>query len=65
MLNPLRMGDQVAYRGRRYEVYGFTPMSVTPARLLLEDAATGELIRVEPTDRDLVRTDGGAPEDAA
>jgi hypothetical protein len=60
--NAFRIGDEVDYEGRRYEVFGFTPMSVTPARMLLEEAATGRLVGVELADLELVRP---AADDAA
>jgi hypothetical protein len=34
------IGDIVIYEGRRYVVVGVTPFSVTPFKVLLEDAAT-------------------------
>jgi hypothetical protein len=55
----LRIGDQVEYRGRRCEVFGFTPMSVTPPRVLLQELATRKLIGVEATDLGFIRAVGG------
>lgn len=33
----MRIGDSVIYKGKRYVVVGFTPASVTPAKVELED----------------------------
>jgi hypothetical protein len=38
----MRIGDEVTYDGRRYAVVGFTPFSVQPFRIQLEDEETGE-----------------------
>lgn len=42
----MRIGDQVTYQGRRYVLRGLDPMGVPDRRADLEDAETGELIRV-------------------
>jgi hypothetical protein len=42
----MRIGDIVAYAGRRYVVRGLDPMGVPERRADLEDAETGESIRV-------------------
>ena len=45
-LADMRIGDIVAYAGRRYVVRGLDPMGVPERRADLEDAETGEPIRV-------------------
>jgi hypothetical protein len=40
----LHVGDRVTYGGRRFVVRGFTPLSVEPRCLHLEDAETGEQV---------------------
>jgi hypothetical protein len=42
----LHVGDRVTYRGRTFVVRGFTPLSVEPRFLHLEDAETGEQVDV-------------------
>ena len=42
----MRIGDQLAYEGRRYVVRGIDPMGVPGRRADLEDLETGEQIRV-------------------
>jgi hypothetical protein len=42
----MRIGDIVAYAGRRYVVRGLDPMGVPERRADLEDAENGESIRV-------------------
>ena len=42
----MRIGDLLAYRGRRYIVRGLDPMGVPERRADLEDVETGEAIRV-------------------
>jgi hypothetical protein len=42
----MRIGDHLAYDGRRYVVRGVDPMGVPGRRADLEDLETGELIRV-------------------
>ena len=42
----MRIGDQVTYEGRRYVLRGLDPMGVPDRRADLEDAETGERIRV-------------------
>jgi hypothetical protein len=45
-MSHLQIDDQVSYRGRRYLVAGFEPMSC-PNRLVdLVDAASGAVIRI-------------------
>jgi hypothetical protein len=41
------IGDFVTYKGRRYVVAGFTPMSVRPAQVELGDPRTGEKLAVD------------------
>lgn len=38
----MQIGDSVTFQGRRYVVVGFTPFSVDPFRVELEDEETGE-----------------------
>jgi hypothetical protein len=38
----MRIGDEVIYKGGRYVVVGFTPVSVTPFRVGLSNAETEE-----------------------
>jgi hypothetical protein len=45
-LADMRIGDLLAYRGRRYVGRGLDPMGVPERRADLEDAETGEAIRV-------------------
>jgi hypothetical protein len=42
----MKIGDPVLYQGRRYYLRGFDPMSVPDRRAVLEDAETGEELRV-------------------
>ena len=42
----MAIGDLVLYNGRRYYLRGIDPMSVSDRRALLEDAETGEYVRV-------------------
>ena len=42
----MAIGDLVLYNGRRYYLRGIDPMSVSDRRALLEDAETGEHVRV-------------------
>ena len=43
----MRIGDKVTYKGRRYAVVGFTPLSVTPFRIELFDAEMAESLWIE------------------
>lgn len=43
----LCVGDTVVYDGRSYRVVGFTPMSVVPARVEIEDFEAEERLTVE------------------
>jgi hypothetical protein len=43
----MEIGDLVTYRGRVYVLRGLDPMSVDSRRAHLEDAATGERLRVD------------------
>jgi hypothetical protein len=45
-LADMRIGDLVAYAGRQYVVRGLDPMGVPERRADLEDAETGEIVRV-------------------
>lgn len=42
----MAIGDLVLFNGRRYFLRGIDPMSVSDREALLEDAETGELVRV-------------------
>jgi hypothetical protein len=42
----MRIGDHLAYEGRRYVVLGVDPMGVPGRRADLEDLETGDVIRV-------------------
>ncbi len=44
------IGDDVICGGRRHRAIGFTPMSVVPLQIELEDVVTGERARVELAD---------------
>jgi hypothetical protein len=46
----MRIGDIVIYRGRRYILRGLDPMGVPDGRADIEDARTGELLRVRVAD---------------
>ena len=62
MLEPLEMDalvadhyrmnrfDLVSYQGRCCLLVGFTPLSVTPARVVLADTLTGQRITVSPSE---------------
>ena len=45
-LADMRIGDLVTWSGRRYVVRGVDPMGLSERRVDLEDAETGELVRV-------------------
>jgi hypothetical protein len=45
MRNP-ELGEQVVVRDRVYVVRGFSPMSVRPPRVLLENVASGQRIEL-------------------
>ena len=49
----MRIGDDIAYAGRQYVVRGLDPMGVPERRADLEDAETGELIRVAIAELDV------------
>jgi hypothetical protein len=53
----MAIGDLVLYNGRRYYLRGIDPMSVSDRTALLEDAETGEAVRV-PLDE--VEAESGA-----
>jgi hypothetical protein len=42
----MRLGDPITYRDRQYVLRGLDPMGVPERRAELEDAETGEHIRV-------------------
>ena len=45
-MRDFHIGDRVTFFGRAYFVRGFSPMSVAPPSILLEDAQTGEELEV-------------------
>ena len=49
----LSVGDTVFYDGRSYGIVGFTPMSVVPARVEIEEFETQERRTVEVGELDL------------
>ena len=49
------IGDRVMLRGRVYFIRGFSPMSVAPPRVQLEDAETGEEIEADADDLQTLR----------
>ena len=49
----MRIGDLVAYAGRQYVVLGLDPMGVPERRVDLEDAETGEAVRIPIAELDL------------
>lgn len=58
----LRLGDRVMFRERAFFVRGMTPMGVTSRRVLLGDAATGELVQASFDDIQAEAANGsGAP----
>ena len=46
LLADMRIGELLTHEGRRYVVVGLDPMGVPERRADLEDAETGEAIRV-------------------
>jgi hypothetical protein len=46
-MTELQIDDRVNYRGLAYSVRGFSPMSVQPQTVRLQQAATGRVITVE------------------
>jgi hypothetical protein len=42
----MAIGDLVLYHGRRYYLRGLDPMSVSDRRAEIEDAETGDVLRV-------------------
>ena len=46
----MRIGDTVIYQGKRYVLRGLDPMGMVDRRADLEDAETGERIRVPVTE---------------
>lgn len=45
-MRDFHIGDRVTFSGRPYFVRGFSPMSVTPPTIHLEDEQTGEELEV-------------------
>lgn len=45
-MRDFNIGDRVTLFDRAYLVRGFSPMSVTPPCIHLEDAETGELVEI-------------------
>jgi hypothetical protein len=46
----MRIGETVIYKGRRYVLRGLDPMGVRKRRADIEDAETGEHLRVPVSD---------------
>jgi hypothetical protein len=46
MVDELRLGDRVRFRGSEFVVRGLSPRSVVPGRVILVNPATGERILV-------------------
>ena len=46
----MAIGDLVLYHGRRYYLRGLDPMSVSERRAEIEDAETGDVLRVPLAD---------------
>jgi hypothetical protein len=46
-MTELQIDDRVTYDGRAFSVRGFSPMSVQPPTVRLEEVATGRVITVE------------------
>jgi hypothetical protein len=46
----MRIGETVIYKGRRWVLRGIDPMGVPKRRADIEDAETGELLRVPISD---------------
>jgi hypothetical protein len=46
----LCIGERVSLGGRVFVVHGFTPLSVSPGRVHLEDVETGEWLEVSTND---------------
>ena len=60
-MRDFHIGDRVTFFGRAYFVRGFSPMSIDPPTIHLEDAQTGELVEVAIDDligRSSATTDG-------
>jgi len=55
----MRIGDPVLHQGRRYYLRGLDPMSVPDRQAVLEDAETGEEVRVPLADVEPERPGGG------
>ena len=49
-MRDFHIGDRVTFFERAYFVRGFSPMSVTPASMQLEDADTGEQLEIAVDD---------------
>jgi hypothetical protein len=45
-MTEIQVGDEVAHDGRTFRVRGFSPMSTSPRRVLLEEVETGALVEV-------------------
>ena len=48
----MRIGDTITWKGRRYVLRGLDPMGVPDRRADLEDAETGEHVRVPVSELD-------------
>jgi hypothetical protein len=60
----LQIGDSVTFDDRAYRVCGFSPMSVAPPTIHLEDAQTGECVELA-ADELTRRVTPARPEDDA
>jgi hypothetical protein len=58
-MTTFRIGDQVVFNARTYEVLGVTPVSVSPPMVHLVDAEKGECLEVAI--EDLERRGGDCP----
>ena len=54
----LHIGERVTFRDRAYIVRGISPMGVTPCRVHLEDAETGEEVEADADDLEDERPEG-------
>lgn len=49
-VDEFRIGDRLVFRGRTFVVRGFSPMSLVPRRLQLEDVETHEWLEASVDD---------------
>jgi hypothetical protein len=64
-MTELHIDDRVNYCGRTFRVRGFSPMSVQPQTVALEETSTGRMITVELAQLDVSRLVGDAGHAAA